>query len=225
MSPLSVVASDRAALYARLRAGTAELGLAPSVAACERLIDYVDLLTRWNAVYNLTAVRDPADMISRHLLDSLAIAPHVRGDSLADLGSGAGLPGIPLAILEPSRQTVLIDSNGKKTRFLREAIRTLGLSNVHVEQARVENARGQFDCVTARAFASLAQMLELGGHLLAPGGTWLAMKGQLNKDEILAMPPGFHVSAVCPLAVPGLGGARHVVIIHRAQMLAQEHAA
>jgi 16S rRNA (guanine527-N7)-methyltransferase len=221
MSPLS----DRAALYARLRAGTAELGLAPSVAACERLLDYVELLARWNATYNLTAVHDPAEMISRHLLDSLAIAPHVRGDSLADLGTGAGLPGIPLAILEPSRQSVLIDSNGKKIRFLREAIRALGLPNVRVEQARVEDVRGQFDCVTARAFASLSEMLTLGGHLLAPGGTFLAMKGMLKKDEILDLPPGFHISEVHPLAIPGLAAERHVIIIRRAQMLAQEHAA
>ncbi len=221
MSPLS----DRAALYARLCAGTAELGLSPAVAAYERLLDYVDLLARWNATYNLTSVRDPADMVTRHLLDSLAVAPFVRGDSLADLGSGAGLPGIPLAILEPARQHVLIDSNGKKTRFLREAVRTLALDNVRVEQSRVEDARGQFDCITARAFATLTDMLALGGHLLAPQGVWLALKGQLRKEEILDVPAGFQVTDVHPLAVPGLGAARHVVIIQRTQTLAQEHAA
>src|SRR6185369_14073015 len=105
------------------------------------------------------------------------IAAFVKGDTLADLGSGAGLPGIPLAILEPTREHVLIDSNGKKTRFLREAVRELKLTNVRVEQARVEDVRGQFDCITARAFAALKDMLALGGHLLAPAGTWLAMKG------------------------------------------------
>jgi 16S rRNA (guanine527-N7)-methyltransferase len=221
VSPLS----DRAALYARLRAGTAELGLGPALAAYERLLDYVELLARWNATYNLTSVRDPADMIARHLLDSLSVAPFVHGDSLADLGSGAGLPGIPLAILEPARQHVLIDSNGKKTRFLREAVRTLALDNVRVEQARVEDARGQFDCITARAFATLTDMLALGGHLLAPQGVWLALKGQLHKEEILGVPAGFQVTEVRPLAVPGLGAARHVVIIRRTQTLAQEHAA
>ena len=221
MSPLS----DRAALYARLCAGTAELGLATTAEARERLLDYVELLMRWNAAYNLTGVRDPADMVTRHLLDSLAVAAYVQGDSLADLGSGAGLPGIPLAILEPARQHVLIDSNGKKTRFLREAVRTLALDNVRVEQSRVEDARGQFDCITARAFATLTDMLALGGHLLAPQGVWLALKGQWHKEEILGVPAGFQVTDVHPLAVPGLGAARHVVIIRRTQTLAQEHAA
>ena len=221
MSPLS----DRAALYARLCAGTAELGLATTAEARERLLDYVELLMRWNAAYNLTGVRGPADMVTRHLLDSLAVAAYVQGDSLADLGSGAGLPGIPLAILEPARQHVLIDSNGKKTRFLREAVRTLALDNVRVEHSRVEDARGQFDCITARAFATLTDMLALGGHLLAPNGVWLALKGQLDKEEILGVPAGFQVTDVHPLAVPGLGAARHVVIIRRTQTLAQEHAA
>ena len=214
---------DRAHLYARLQTGLAELGLAPGAQACECLLDYVEVLARWNAVYNLTAVRDPGEMIERHLLDSLTVAPYVRGDSLADLGSGAGLPGIPLAILAPERQHVLIDSNGKKTRFLREAVRTLGLANVRVEQARVEDARGHYDCITARAFATLGEMLTRGGHLLAADGVWLALKGLLKMDEILGIPAGFVVAEVKPLHVPGLGAARHVVIIKRSQ--AQEHAA
>jgi 16S rRNA (guanine527-N7)-methyltransferase len=215
--------ADRAKLHARLQAGIAELGLAPDAQASEQLLDYVDLLARWNATYNLTAVRDPAEMIERHLLDSLAVAPFVRGDSLADLGTGAGLPGIPLAILAGERQHTLIDSNGKKTRFLREAMRTLGLANVRVEQVRVEDARGQYDCITARAFATLAEMLTLGGHLLAPNGIWLALKGVLKKDEILGVPAGFVVADIKPLQVPGLGAARHVAIIRRSQT--QEHAA
>lgn len=217
--------SDRATKYARLRAGTTELGLTLSAQGCERLLDYLELLVRWNAVYNLTAVRDPSDMVARHLLDSLAVAPFVRGDSLADLGSGAGLPGIPLAILEPARQFVLIDSNGKKSRFLREVVRMLGLNNVRVEQIRAEDAQGQFDCITSRAFAGLAQMLAWGGHLLAPGGAWLAMKGLLKRDEIVALPGGFAIDRVEPLAVPGLGAARHLVIIRRTGALAPEHVA
>jgi 16S rRNA (guanine527-N7)-methyltransferase len=217
--------SDRATQYARLHAGTTELGIAPAPAAFERLLDYVELLTRWNAAYNLTAVRDPMEMIGRHLLDCLAVAPYVQGTALADLGSGAGLPGIPLAILEPAREHVLIDSNGKKARFLREAVRELKLTNVRVEQVRVEDARGQFDCITARAFASLKQMLALGGHLLAPAGRWLAMKGMLDKDEILGVPAEFQVAEVRALAVPGLGATRHVMVIRRVQTLAQEHAA
>ncbi|HET8940575.1 MAG TPA: 16S rRNA (guanine(527)-N(7))-methyltransferase RsmG [Rudaea sp.] len=221
MSPLS----DRANLYARLHAGATQLGLALSVAACERLLDYVELLARWNAVYNLTAVRSPNAMIERHLLDSLAIAPYLHGDNLADLGSGAGLPGIPLAIIEPSREHVLIDSNGKKTRFLREAARTLGLRNVRVEQTRVESARGSYACITSRAFAGLAQMLTLGGHLLARNGIWLAMKAQIDPDEIATLPAPFHIDATHPLDVPGLGAQRHVVIMRRSDALAQDHAA
>jgi 16S rRNA (guanine527-N7)-methyltransferase len=215
--------ADRASLYARLQAGLAELGLAPGADACERLLDYVELLTRWNAAYNLTAVRIPEEMVTRHLLDSLAVAKLVRGDSLADLGTGAGLPGIPLAILAPERQHTLIDSNGKKVRFLREAVRTLGLANVQVQQSRVEDARGQFDCVTARAFATLADMLRMGGHLLTSGGVWIALKGQLSKDEILGVPAGFVVADVMTLDVPGLGAARQVAIIRRTN--AQERAA
>jgi 16S rRNA (guanine527-N7)-methyltransferase len=215
--------SDRASLYARLQVGLAELGLAPGADACERLLDYVELLARWNAAYNLTAVRIPDEMVTRHLLDSLAVAKLVRGDSLADLGTGAGLPGIPLAILAPERQHVLIDSNGKKVRFLREAVRTLALANVRVEQSRVEDARGQYDCITARAFATLGDMLRMGGHLLAPDGIWLALKGQLSKDEVLGVPAGFTVAGVTPLDVPGLGAARQVAIIRRTN--AQERAA
>lgn len=207
--------SDRASLYARLQAGLAELGLAPGADACERLLDYLELLARWNAAYNLTAVREPGEMVTRHLLDSLAVARLVHGDSLADLGTGAGLPGIPLAILAPGRQHALIDSNGKKARFLREAVRTLALTNVRVEQSRVEDARGRFDCVTARAFATLADMLRMGGHLLGPNGIWIALKGQLSKDEILGVPAGFVVADVRPLDVPGLGAARHAAIIRR----------
>jgi len=221
MSPLS----DRANLYARLSAGTTELGLAPSADAFERLLDYVELLMRWNSAYNLTAVREPHEILTRHLLDSLAIAPLVRGDTLADLGTGAGLPGIPLAILEPARRHTLIDSNGKKTRFLREAVRTLRLDNVCVEQCRVEAARGSYDCITARAFTTLKQMLLLGGHLLADGGIWLALKGQLDKDDVTDLPAGFRVADVQLLKVPGLAAARHVVIIQRTHVLAREHAA
>jgi 16S rRNA (guanine527-N7)-methyltransferase len=215
--------SDRASLHARLQAGLAELGLAPGADACERLLDYVELLARWNATYNLTAVREPGEMVTRHLLDSLTVAKLVSGDSLADLGTGAGLPGIPLAILAPERRHTLIDSNGKKVRFLREAVRTLGLANVQVQQSRVEDARGQYDCITARAFATLGDMLRMGGHLLAPDGVWIALKGQLSKDEILGVPAGFVVAEVVALAVPGLGAARQVAIIKRTH--AQERAA
>lgn len=205
--------SDRDPLRQRLCAGLAALGIELSEDVVARLLDYVALLHRWNATYNLSAVRDPAEMITRHLLDSLAIMPYVVGTTLADLGTGAGLPGIPLAIVAPERAVTLVDSNGKKTRFLRAAVRELRLANVKVAEARVEAVQGRFDCITARAFATLADMLAWGGHLLAPGGRWLALKGRDPRDEIDALPSGFAVEAVVPLAVPGLEAERHVVII------------
>jgi 16S rRNA (guanine527-N7)-methyltransferase len=205
--------SDRDTLRQRLRSGLSVLSVDLHSAVVERLLDYLDLLHRWNATYNLSAIRDPAEMVTRHLLDSIAVVPYVRGATLADLGTGAGLPGIPLALVAPERAVTLVDSNGKKTRFLRAAVRELGLANVRVVEGRVEAATGRFDCVTARAFASLADMLGWGGHLLAPGGRWLALKGRFPQDELASLPPGFAVQAVEPLAVPGLDAERHVVII------------
>jgi 16S rRNA (guanine527-N7)-methyltransferase len=201
----------RAALQARLEQGIAELGLALPADAVPRLLDYQMLLERWNAAYNLTAVRDPMEMITRHLLDSLTILPFVRGDALADLGTGPGLPGIVLAVAAPGRQILLVDSNGKKVRFLREAIRSLKLEGVRAVQSRVEQVEGQYDCITARAFASLGDMLTWGGHLLAPDGVWLAMKGKLPDDELPGMPKGFELRDTHVLSVPGLEGERHLL--------------
>lgn len=195
--------------------GATRLGLDLAEATVERLLDYIDLLVRWNRAYNLSAVRDPREMIPRHLLDSLAIVPWVAGERLADVGSGAGLPGLPLAILAPQRQVLLIDANGKKARFLRAAIRDLGLRNARVAESRVEDVRETFDCVTARAFATLAEMLGGGGQLLAPAGRWLAMKGRFPQDEIDAVPAGFRIEAVHALEVPGLEAERHLVVIQR----------
>ena len=206
----------RAALQARLEQGIAALGLQLPGDAIPRLLDYQALLQRWNAAYNLTAVRDPVEMITRHLLDSLAILPYVQGASLADLGTGPGLPGIVLAIAAPGREMLLVDSNGKKVRFLREAIRALKLEGVRAVQQRVEDIEGRFDCITARAFATLADMLGWGGHLLAPDGIWLAMKGHLADDELAGMPAGFEVRARHALAVPGLDAARQLLVIGHA---------
>ncbi len=182
-----------------------------------KLLAYLDLLARWNRTYNLTAVRDPAEMVSRHLLDSLAVLPFVRGTTLADLGSGAGLPGIPLAIAQPDLRVTLVESNGKKARFLRESVRSLPLANVRVEQSRVQDTTGKFDTVTARAFASLTAMLAWGGHLLANDGRWLALKGHADPAEIAAVPDDFRLVAVHPLTVPGVGGERCVVELARAR--------
>lgn len=207
--------SDRERLRQRLSAGLAEQAAGVPASAIEPLLDYLDLLLRWNAAYNLTAVRDPDEMVTRHLLDSLAVLPYVQGARLADIGSGAGLPGIPLALARPFDEVLLVDSNGKKARFLREAVRRLGLTQARVAEARVEAVQGQFDCVTARAFATLADMLAWGGHLLAPGGLWLALKGRFPQDELEQVPPGFRVEAIERLRVPGLDADRHVVAIRR----------
>jgi 16S rRNA (guanine527-N7)-methyltransferase len=206
----------REALQAQLERGIAALGATLPDGAVDRLLDYRELLERWNSAYNLTAVRDANEMVSRHLLDSLAILPYVHGRTLADLGTGPGLPGIPLAIAEPAREVLMVDSNGKKVRFLREAIRSLKLVNAKALQSRVEDVEGTFECVTARAFASLADMLGWGGHLLAPGGVWLAMKGKHPAEELDGVPEGFRVDAIHALGVPGVDGERHLVVIRRA---------
>lgn len=206
---------DRVVLRERLCAGLVDLQLHLDAEAIERLLDYVALLVQWNSAYNLTAVRDPQDMITRHLLDSLSVAPFVTGRRIADVGSGAGLPGIPLAILEPRYDMLLIDSNGKKARFLREAVRQLQLKNVTVAESRVEALSRSFDCILVRAFSSLARLLAKAGHLLADDGRVLAQKGRYPHDEIAAIPHEFEVVSVDPLKVPHLVGERHLVTIRR----------
>jgi 16S rRNA (guanine527-N7)-methyltransferase len=198
-----------------LDSGLAVLGLA-SESLSTRLLDYLALLVRWNATYNLTAIRDPAEMVSKHLLDSLAIASFVRG-SLADIGSGAGLPGIPLALGLPKLDVTVVESNGKKARFLREAQRHLGLANLRVAESRAESFKptALFDCLVSRAFGSLAEFVRVGGHLLADDGQLLAMKGQEPADEIAALPSGWRITATHVLDVPGLTGQRHLLVIQR----------
>jgi 16S rRNA (guanine527-N7)-methyltransferase len=209
-----------AAVHAELDAGLDALGLSRDHAA--PLLAYLALLLRWNRAYNLTAIRDPQEMVAKHLLDSLAMHASVdaiaaAGGSLADLGTGAGLPGIPLAIVKPGLKVVLVEANGKKARFLREAVRTLPLANARVVESRIEafDAPAAFDAITARALATLPLILELGGHLLKPGGVLLAMKGTLPGDELAALPAGWQLQDVRPLTVPGLGAERHLVVVGR----------
>ncbi|HEX5352615.1 MAG TPA: 16S rRNA (guanine(527)-N(7))-methyltransferase RsmG [Rhodanobacteraceae bacterium] len=202
-------------LFASLADGLAAMQLALPDGAQEKLLAYLDLLAKWNRAYNLTAVRDPAEMVSRHLLDSLAVLPYLHGKTLADLGSGAGLPGIPLAIARPDIHVALVESNGKKARFLREAVRSLPLANANVMQTRVQEASGTFDSIIARAFASLSDMLNAGGHLLADGGQWLALKGHPDSTEIAAISPAFRVAAVHPLRIPGSTAERCVIELAR----------
>ena len=203
-------------LRTELDAGLAALALDPALAT--PLLTYLALLDRWNRTYNLTAIRDPREMVGKHLLDSLAMHPYVAAGSLADLGTGAGLPGIPLAIAKPGLQGTLVESNGKKARFLREAVRTLRLDNARVAQSRIEALEelGAHDAITARALATLPLIIELGGHLLKPGGRLLAMKGAVPDDEIAALPADWKVENVQLLRVPGLAAERHLVVVGRA---------
>ena len=203
-------------LRRRLADGLAALDLAPALAA--PLLDYLALLLRWNRTYNLTAIRDPDEMVTRHLLDSLAMQPFVRPGALADLGTGPGLPGIPLAIARPDVQVTLVESNGKKARFLREAVRQLKLGNARVLESRAEAVAepGAYAQITARALDTLAGIIEVGGHLLAADGRLLAMKGIDPVEEIAALPAGWAALAVHPLAVPGLAAERHLVEVGRA---------
>ena len=202
--------------HALLDAGLATLGLDPALAAPLRR--YLDLLARWNRTYNLTAIRDPGEMVTLHLLDSLSMHAHMDGVSrLADLGTGAGLPGIPLAIARPGLEVTLVESNGKKARFLREAVRTLRLANAEVAESRIEalDRPGAFAAITARALATLPDILAAGGHLPAADGRLLAMKGVRPDDEITALPPGWAVRDIHPLRVPGLDAERHLVVVGR----------
>ena len=204
-------------LRPELESGLRQLGL--DAALAESLLAYLALLARWNQTYNLTAIRDTREMLVKHLLDSLAMHAHLDGiGTLADLGTGPGLPGIPLAIARPGLQVTLVESNGKKARFLREAVRQLKLGNASVVESRIEafDASGRFDAITARALATLPLILQLGGHLLKADGRLLAMKGVLPADEIAALPAGWRLAAVHPLRVPGLEAERHLVEIVRA---------
>lgn len=208
-------------LDAPLASGLDALGLDRRFVA--PLLDYLALLARWNKTYNLTAVRDPAEMVSKHLLDSLAMHPFVdrlveSGGALADLGTGAGLPGIPLAMVKPGLRVTLVESAGKKARFMREAVRQLGLRDVRVAESRIEALAepGAYAAITARALATLPLIVELGGHLLREDGVLLAMKGVHPVDEIAALPAGWRMQASHPLRVPGLDAERHLVVVERA---------
>jgi len=196
-----------------LQQGLASMGLAAELAP--PLLRYLALLHRWNGTYNLTAIRDPQEMVTRHLLDSLAMQPYLETGTLADLGTGPGLPGIPLAIARPQLQVTLVESNGKKARFMREAVRQLGLGNARVAESRAEALAepAAYDHLTARAMDTLAGIIRVGGHLLRPGGRLLAMKGVYPHDEIAQLPAGWSVEQVLPLSVPGLTGERHLVVV------------
>jgi 16S rRNA (guanine527-N7)-methyltransferase len=203
----------------QLERGLAALGLALPAAANDRLLAYAALLGKWNKVYNLTALREEGQVVGRHLLDSLAVLPHLgQAQRLADIGSGGGLPGVPLAIARPELRVALVESNHKKSAFLQQAKIELQLANVEVHCLRVEALQPQekFDIVISRALSDLAEFVRLAGHLVAEGGAILAMKGVHPYEEIALLPESWRVRETKPLSVPGLDAQRRLVIIERA---------
>ncbi|MEZ5539031.1 MAG: 16S rRNA (guanine(527)-N(7))-methyltransferase RsmG [Pseudomonadales bacterium] len=200
-------------MQALLDKGLAALEISASAEQRAQWLAYVQLLAKWNQAYNLTAVREPREMVSRHLLDSLAVAKHMHSTRLLDVGAGAGIPSIPLAILWPERQLTALDSNGKKTRFMDQARIELGLQNFSVVQSRVEEYQSElpFDGILSRAYASLADFVQSSQHLLAAGGCFWAMKAQLDSAELSALPKPFKVSACLRLQVPNCNAERHLI--------------
>jgi 16S rRNA (guanine527-N7)-methyltransferase len=203
----------------QLKRGLIALGLTLDRDTQRRLLDYIALIEKWNRVYNLTAIREPEKMVSHHLLDSLAVAAHLHAKRLLDVGSGAGLPGIPLALAKPDTQVVLLDSNHKKTAFLNQAVMELELKNAEVCSERVESwqTQNKFDVIVSRAFSDLDEFVRVTRHLLAPGGMFAAMKGLHPYEEIDKLPPDCTVQQVLPLAIPGVEGARHLVLFAQAE--------
>ncbi|EAT11286.1 16S rRNA (guanine(527)-N(7))-methyltransferase RsmG [Bermanella marisrubri] len=201
---------------ALLKTGLKKLQIELSDDKIELLLAYHGLLAKWNKAYNLTAVRDPQDMIGRHLLDSLSILPHVEGERILDVGTGPGLPGIPLAICHPEKDITLLDSNGKKTRFLTQSKIELKLSNITPVQSRIEKYEAPlFDAITSRAFATLEDMVNGSIHLLKSGGYFFAMKGVYPEDEIQQLDDRVSVVDCFVLHVPGEEGERHLVKIKK----------
>ena len=216
---MSEFANTRQSEIAQLLAGAVQMGVALSEAQAGKLLDYLDLLQKWNKAYNLTAVRERSAMLTQHLLDSLAIVPHLPPGDLLDVGSGGGLPGIPLAIVQPERSMTLIDTVGKKVAFLKQAAMTLGLKNLNTVSDRIEswalpaNQAGGFALITARAYATLATLTGQTRRLLAEKGGWYAMKGVFPDAELAELPSDVAVKAVFPLQVPDLGAERHLVVL------------
>ena len=206
------------ALKARLVAGAQELGIALDTVQAAALMRLLTELRECNKRFNLTAIREPADMVDKHLLDSLSIQPHLHGKRIADIGTGAGFPGLPLAVINPRRSFTLIEATGKKVQFVRHAIETLGIENAEIIQARSETwrPRAPFGCVIARALGRLADFVRVAGHLCARDGRMLAMKGRHPTAEIDELPPGWRARALHELQVPGLAAARCVVELERA---------
>lgn len=206
------------ALNEILTDGLASLELTLSDEQTTKLVDYVALMDKWNKAYNLTSVRDPRQMMVKHILDSLAVAPYIDGNRIIDVGTGPGLPGIPLAIARPELSFTLLDSLGKRVRFLKQVCHELKLSNVTPVQSRVESHTPDipYDIVVSRAFASLKDMLHWCQHLVDSNGQFLALKGQLPQDEITEVSDYYTVKNTVNIEVPGLEGQRHLIFISKA---------
>ena len=206
-----------------LLSGARELGIALDAAQCQALLRLVDELEQGNAQFNLTAIRDRPGMLRKHVLDSLSVQPYLRGERVADVGTGAGFPGLALAIVNPKRRLALIEATGKKARFVQQTAERIGCLNVSIVNSRAETYRPfeLFDTVVARALSSLADFVAYAGHLCAPQGRLLAMKGKRPDEEISALPRSFRVLAVHRLKVPGLVDERHLVELVRSPKIEQ----
>lgn len=198
-----------------LAQGVRQLGLDIPPERQQKLLELLRLMAQWNRIYNLSAVRSELLAVSVHLLDSLAILSSLPEVPVLDVGSGAGFPGVPLAVARPQVEVTMIEANGKKTAFVRHAIARLGLPNAKVVQERVErwNTQQRFPAIVSRAFAELRTFVELAGHLLAPGGRMYAMKGRFDREEAASLPVAWTVREVARLDVPGLNAERHLVVI------------
>lgn len=204
-------------LAAQLAAGVAELGVEVDAETQKKLLAYLERMAKWNRVYNLTALRNPGEWVTQHLLDSLSVLPHVQGPRVVDVGSGAGLPGLVLAMVRPDWQVVSVETVDKKAAFQRQVAAELALTNVSIEGRRVEDVvlEGGADTVVSRAFSSLTDFVNLTRPLLKPGGQWAAMKGRLPEAELTALPGDVEVRQIVKLKVPGLNAERCVVMMTR----------
>jgi 16S rRNA (guanine527-N7)-methyltransferase len=202
-----------------LHRGISSLSLNCSEEQLVSLLAYIELLKKWNSAYNLLGANETADLVSRHILDSLSINPHIEGNLIADIGAGAGLPGIPLAILNPDKRFVLIDSNGKKTRFMFQAKIQLGLGNITIENCRIEHyqSKQQIDMVMCRAFSTLTDALAMLQPIFMDSCRLLAMKGYYPHDEIAQLPEGFELTKSIKLEVPGSESQRHLIEVMRSK--------
>lgn len=199
----------------RLTKLVAQAGLQLSLLQLQQLVQYVQLLDKWNSAYNLTSVRDPNEMLVKHIMDSLVVAPHLHGQRIIDVGTGPGLPGVPLSICCPDKEFTLLDSLGKRIRFLNQVKLQLGLKNIQPVQSRVEEHHEKYDSVISRAFASLADMLHWCQHLPVANGQFLAMKGAQAQEEIAALPDFVKVVGNVELTVPELVGQRYLLVLEK----------